>query len=263
VLYNNPIDMVNRVIECVINSTAKCHLIIIDNSPGNDFDYLMYKFPSVIYVKTGINLGFGSAHNLAMRFAFNKYKYHLIINPDVEFDVNAIERLSLIIDGDDSIGLVVPEILNFNGVHQFLCKKLPTPLNLLTRVLNSIFHSFFDYLNGSYELRHLDYTKVICAPNLSGCFMLFRLNIFNEINFFDDRFFLYLEDVDLSRRIYMKYQAIYSPSVKVFHHHSKGSFRLFGLFKIHVFSAIYYFNKWGWFFDKSRSSINYLFKERG
>jgi GT2 family glycosyltransferase len=82
--------------------------------------------------------------------------------------------------------------------------------------------------------------------------MFIRTKIFKEIGLFDERFFMYLEDTDLCRRIGEKYKTIYYPEAIVYHEYAKGSYRSNELLKIHIESAIKYFNKWGWFSDKER-----------
>jgi GT2 family glycosyltransferase len=83
-----------------------------------------------------------------------------------------------------------------------------------------------------------------------------RINAIKEVGFYDDKFFMYFEDWDLSRRINQKYKTLYYPLVSVYHGYDSGANKSFKLFKIFVKSAVYYFNKWGWFFDKQRKEIN-------
>jgi GT2 family glycosyltransferase len=73
---------------------------------------------------------------------------------------------------------------------------------------------------------------------------------------FDERFFMYLEDVDLSRRIGRVARTVYVPYVSLIHAYEKGSYKSMKLFFYHVHSAIRYFNKWGWFRDPGREAIN-------
>ena len=86
--------------------------------------------------------------------------------------------------------------------------------------------------------------------------MFLRKSVIQELGVFDEGIFMYGEDTDLSRRIYVKYRNIFYPNVIVFHEFAKGSHKSFRLFWIHVKAAVYYFNKWGWFVDKERKSIN-------
>ena len=82
------------------------------------------------------------------------------------------------------------------------------------------------------------------------------MSALQRVGFFDERFFMYFEDVDLSRRIHKHYKTIYYPEAVIYHDYQGGSCRNFKLLKLFISSAIKYFNKWGWFFDRERLLIN-------
>lgn len=86
--------------------------------------------------------------------------------------------------------------------------------------------------------------------------MFLRTNILKKVGLFDEKFFMYLEDTDLTRRIHKVAKTIYFPYVHIYHEYGKGSYKNFKLLYYHIDSAIKYFNKWGWFFDKERDFIN-------
>ncbi|MCY1560600.1 hypothetical protein D9M68_977500 [compost metagenome] len=94
------------------------------------------------------------------------------------------------------------------------------------------------------------------APILSGCFTLLNLEAIKKVGGYDDNFFMYFEDWDLSRRIHQHYKTLYFPLVSVYHGYESGANKSSRLFKIFVNSAITYFSKWGWFFDSERKKIN-------
>ncbi|WP_368033599.1 glycosyltransferase family 2 protein, partial [Chromobacterium haemolyticum] len=73
---------------------------------------------------------------------------------------------------------------------------------------------------------------------------------------FDERFFMYLEDVDLSRRLFNRHGSIFNPNFTVVHNFEKSSFKNLKMFIFHTVSAVKYFNKWGWVFDKERKVTN-------
>ena len=77
-----------------------------------------------------------------------------------------------------------------------------------------------------------------------------------EIGGFDKRYFMYMEDYDLCRRIGQKYRTVFYPKAEIIHEHGKASYRSRKMMLLHVSSAIKYFNKWGWFFDKERKEKN-------
>ena len=94
------------------------------------------------------------------------------------------------------------------------------------------------------------------VPFLSGCFMFLRTKVLEDIGLFDERFFMYAEDIDLTRRINEKYKTIFYPKTFIYHGHAKESFKKIKLFYIHLTNIIIYFNKWGWIFDSKRKKIN-------
>ena len=99
--------------------------------------------------------------------------------------------------------------------------------------------------------------KKICnVPIISGCFFIINTSIIDQIGFFDERYFLYFEDWDLSRRVNSKYKNIFYPNVSIYHKYASDANYKFKSFIIYIDSAIKYFNKWGWFFDYQRKKIN-------
>ena len=94
------------------------------------------------------------------------------------------------------------------------------------------------------------------VPYLSGCFMFFRISALQDIGLFDERFFMYPEDIDITRRMHEKYLTIFFPEVSIVHAHAAASKTNKRMLKIHIFNMIKYFNKWGWLFDLNRRNIN-------
>ena len=204
------------------------------------------------------NLGFGKAHNIAFEKVIDQSEFHLVLNPDVSFDTGTLEKIYAFMKAIKDVGLLLPKVYNENNELQYLAKLLPNPMDL-------IFRRFLpEYLlktfkrHEEFELRSKNYDLPIEAPYLSGCFMFLRVEALREVGFFDPRFFMYMEDVDLSRRIHSRYRTVYFPEVMIVHGHEKASYKNFKLLKIHIISGIRYFNKYGWFFDAQRRKINNL-----
>ena len=86
--------------------------------------------------------------------------------------------------------------------------------------------------------------------------MFLRTDILRKVGMFDERYFMYAEDLDLCRRIGEVSKTMFYPNVTVYHEYEKGSYKNKRLLKYHICSVIKYFNKWGWFFDKKRKEIN-------
>lgn len=259
VLYRNSSRQVARVVKSVAASSPArspgISLTLIDNSPTNELAEVARQF-GVAYIHLPHNPGFGAAHNLAIHKAIaSGTSYHLVLNPDTHFSGKVIPTLADFMDRHPDVGLVMPDVRYPDGRRQHLCKLLPTPGDLLMRRLWPGLYRYSGRL-AKYELHESGYDKVMDVPALSGCFMLMRTGVLREVGGFDERFFMYLEDVDLSRRIGEVAKTVYFPYVSIVHEYEKGSYRDWRLFFHHVRSAIRYFNKWGWFSDRGKKEIN-------
>ena len=94
------------------------------------------------------------------------------------------------------------------------------------------------------------------VPFLSGCFMFLRMTAMEKVGMFDERFFLYAEDIDMTRRMHQVYKTIFYPDTIIYHTFTRGSRKDLRLMLIHIVSTIKYLNKWGWWRDKERTRIN-------
>jgi hypothetical protein len=152
-------------------------------------------------------------------------------------------------------GLCMPKVLYPDGRLQPLCKLLPSPSILFLRRFLFFLHKLLDRHNYYYELHFSGYNKVMDVPFLSGCFMFLRMDALRKVGLFDERIFLYTEDVDLSRRIHKHFRTVFVPHVTIYHYHQRGSYRSTRLLLHNIRSAVKYFNKWGWI-DEEREIIN-------
>ena len=247
--------MLRECISSFLDAGPGVHLYLIDNSPTTQLEVLKTE-DRITYIHNPSNPGFGAAHNMAISKAMELgSNYHFVINPDVSFDGAIIAQMVDAMEEDPKIGMLMPQILNEDGTVQNLPKLLPSPYSVFMRKFkkpSSIYTKFID----TYELRSIDKDLIYNAPILSGCFTLFNIEAIKEIGMYDDRFFMYFEDWDLSRRMHEKYKTIYYPNVSVTHGYESGANKSSRLFKIFVKSALTYFNKWGWFLDEDRKKIN-------
>jgi len=255
VAYKNEASMIAHAIHSFLSATNDSKLFLIDNSPTDDLKYLAYD-SRIVYIFNDKNIGFGAAHNIALQKILYESKYHLVLNPDVYFDKGVIQQLYDFLEGDNTIGQVMPKVLSPAGHVQYLCKLLPSPQTLIVRRFLNFLTATLEKKNFSYELKFSDYDKVMDVPFLSGCFMFLRTDALRKVGLFDERFFLYTEDTDLTRRIHKHFRTVYFPDAKIFHHHARGSYKNLWLLWCNICSAVKYFNKWGWFNDPERTSFN-------
>ncbi len=257
VVYNTNIDDINKVIKSVLGSSVPLKMYIIDNSETDAIgEQIDTDNKNVIYIFNNNNLGYGSAHNIAMRRTIEEgIPYHVVINPDVWFDEDVLLKLFQYMEEYPNVGLVMPKILYDNGELQYLCKLMPTPADLIFRRFMP-FKNLKEERTEKYEMHDSGYDKLMEVPILSGCFMFLRTESLEKVGIFDERYFMYLEDVDLSRRIHEKYKTIFYPHIAIYHGYAKGSYKGSTLLKHHIRSAMNYFNKWGWTIDTERRKSN-------
>jgi len=242
----------DKLIAC-LDSIAKTNFggvnyetIVVDNNSGDDLVDLNYS--NLKIVVSSDNLGMGAGNNLGIKNSSGEYI--LISNPDIIFEPDTILKLYNYFKADKTIGLIGPKLINPDGSLQYSCicfPKLYIPLLRRTGI-GSFFSSTLDH----YLMKHTDHNQIQKVDWLLGaCFMVRRSEIKDKL--FDERYFMYFEDVDLCRQINNRgQQVIYYPVVKVIHNHARQSAGLpwyKALFKDkiareHLKSAFRYFHKW-------------------
>lgn len=259
VLYNTPRSQIERVLNSVSESNSVQVLYIIDNSPIDENRLYFESCPlsKIIEYIPHENTGYGSSHNIAIKKSIEaNADYHVVLNPDIYFDANVLSELVQFMNNNIDVGYILPKVTYPNGELQYLCKLLPTPFDLIfRRFLPKI--NLVKKINDRYELKMSGYDKIMNPPCLSGCFMFMRVSTLKSYNlFFDERFFMYCEDFDLMRRIHSVAKTVFYPNITIIHDHAKESYKNRKMLITHIKSAIKYFNKWGWIFDKERRKFN-------
>lgn len=254
VLFHNAPEQFGEAVRSFLESSVDGHLHVVDNSL-QPLRHPLLEHPRVRHDHVGRNLGFGAGHNRAIAALDFKSDLHLVLNPDISFAPHVLPALEGIMRTDVSIGALMPRINYPDGELQRLTKLLPTPLDLiLRRFIPSVM--IRERINQRYELHGLAQDRASDIPSLSGCFLLVRTKLLKSLGGFDERYFMYMEDVDLVRRIGDHARTVYEPSVAIIHHYAKGSYRNPVLLRYHLRSALLYFAKWGWVFDVERSRRN-------
>lgn len=259
VLYNSDEQELQRLLDSLNKQKEiTIKLFIFDNS-GQKRDLSRSNF-EIDYYSSSINIGFGKAHNRNFLRA-NSNKHFLVINPDVHFENPLLLRN--IVNKTKEKSLTSVRILNPDGSLQEVHRLLPRFSDICRRFILNKIGVYYPYKH-TYTLGHIDKTKEFICPNISGCFMLFSPGLFAEVGGFDENIFLYFEDVDLSRRCY----ALTGGSNKVFgeeyvyHSWKRAGYSNLETFKIHVLSAIYYFQKYGIFRDSYSKRVNQTFEQK-
>ena len=234
VIYNEKKETLKRVIENFLALDIQKEMIIVDNSQQNTLQSFCEQYQTVTYHHSGENLGFGKGHNLALQYLSTDSDIHMIINPDIYFDSHEITQFLHWFKNSEDIALAVPKVLYEDGTYQPIVRDIPTITTLIKRKLGI----------SSDEWPESKLTSVQEIPFAHGCFYTFKTETFKKLHGFDERFFLYMEDLDIFIRAKKYGKTVINPDFKIYHEHRKGSSKNFKLFLWHLSSAIKFFIKY-------------------
>lgn len=261
VVYNPKMSEVSRVIESFFSGKDGLDkkLVIVDNSSKtNELDFKKYlEKVNVEYIYIGENIGFGAGHNVVVRKYVEKSQCFVVLNPDVYFGERVLINLFGLIKANEGIGLASGSILNDDGSEQRVHRRLPSIFDLfLRRFAPSFVKRLFKHVMDYNILSDIEISKPYTTPYISGCFMFFRSSILKHLNGFDESFFMYMEDVDISRRAFCVMRNIVYPDVKIYHSWRRASYKSKKFLLINLKSNLTYYCKWGIWFDKERIHMN-------
>jgi len=245
VTYNNEKEILNLLKGIYkFSSNISFKVFVIDNESKDGTVKLIEKnYPEVEMIKSKKNIGFGRAHNLILERI--ESEFHLIINPDVIITSKVIKNLIFYLKKHKEAAMVTPKILNPDGSVQSLPKKDPKFIYMLSGKLEK-YSNFFSKIRKKYTMYNQESSaqKPFCIDFCTGCFMMIRTKIFKELNGFDDRFFMYLEDADLSRRARKYGKIVFLPTETIVHFWHRESSRKLKFFFVHLKSMLKYLIKW-------------------
>ena len=240
----NSADDLPTVLDSILASTFSRDMLVTvaDNgSTDETLSLLKTGYPSVVTMELGENRGFGAAHNQIILRAVSDY--HIIVNPDIVVEPTTIERLASYLDTHPEAVLATPLILNTDGTVQAVPRVLPKRRYMFAGQLER-FGGVFRRWRDEYTRRTETFAEPTCIDFCTGCFMMVRTKALQEVGGFDDRFFMYMEDADLSRRLAVHGKLMLVPDVTVTHRWEKASGKSMKFLKIHLRSMRQYFAKW-------------------
>jgi len=238
VIYNEHKNTLKKVIEGFLDLRFEKKLFIIDNSSKNILEKFCSSYENVVYIFSGKNLGFGKAHNLILKDIVDS-EIHLILNPDIYFQTLELGKFLEWFDSCENVSLAIPKVLNVDGTVQDVVRDIPTPISLLKRKLK--------IENGELMIADKSTAEI---PFAHGCFMAFKSDVFQKLGGFDERYFMYMEDIDIWIRAKKYGKTVINTNFSIYHEHRKGSSKSFKLLFYHIHSAIQFFWKFS-FLDKN------------
>lgn len=246
VIYNNLPQMVRKTAASFLDADCSVQLTVVDNSPTDALRSALDGLP-VTYHFYGENVGYGRAHNWAI-FNAEPSKYHLVLNPDILIPRGTLRSLITFMEERPDAGMVCPRILNDDGSDQYLNKRYPGVTDFFVRrFMPRLFDPLFRRRLDRYEMRDVGYDSPCDVEVMTGAFMLCRTGVLKAVAGFDPRYFLYLEDFDLSRKFQQEgFRTVYCPEASVIHYWTRGAHKNIRMTMVFIVSMCRYFNKWGW-----------------
>jgi hypothetical protein len=248
--FRSPRDTLNCTQALLKQTIAEqMEILITDNkSEDESIGLIRAQFgnePKVHIIEQRENLGYGRGNNAAARFAHGEYI--LILNPDNTLPINALEQMLQYLQAHDDVGIVGPALFHPDGSIRPSARRFPTILDLLRKRLSP------EKWQEAYtrEREEQDKQGAVEVDWLVGACLLMRTEFFRKLRGFDERFFLFFEDIDLCRRTKaLGKKVVYLPCVRVLDQKARLSGNnLFAIFtkkttRIHAASAVKYFWKW-------------------
>lgn len=199
-------------------------ITVVDNaSADNTVDFLETEYPQINLIKAGTNLGFSKGNNLALKES--KADYIMLLNSDMELTEKSkmIDSLIRHLEDNPETGIITPKLMLGNGQIDPACHR-GEPSLLDVFFYFSGFEKLFQKIKffTKYHMLYKDFSTMHEVDAVTGACMLMKNDILKKIGYFDERFFMYSEDMDLCRRFRLAgYKIIYYPDVEIIHHKYK------------------------------------------
>ncbi|HUQ40260.1 MAG TPA: glycosyltransferase [Acidimicrobiales bacterium] len=197
----------------------RLELIVVDNASGDDsVERIRRAFPHVTIVESEVNTGFAGGCNLGADAATGQYL--AFVNNDARPDPGFIREAVAVLDRDLSIGCVASKVLDWEG----------NTIDFVDAALSFYGHAFKLHVGDADSSLHDAEADVLFA---SGAGLVMRTDVFRSVGGFDERYFLFFEDVDLGWRLWLLgHRVRYVPSSLVFHRHH-ATMKRFGQWREH------------------------------
>ena len=243
VTYNSE-NEIRGVLESIIKNTkgVDFEIFVIDNdSKDSTVDIIKENYKEVRLLEMDDNNGFGYAHNQVLDMIDSDY--HIVMNPDITFSINVIKELAEYMENNKDVAMVTPKILNVDASEQYLPKRKPSFKYLIGGRFEK-FGGVFSKWRNEYTMKDSVINEPLEIDFCTGCFMFIRTAVYKEVKGFDDRFFMYFEDADLTRRIKKYGKVMFYPKASVVHKWERANAKSMKFFMIQLGSMFKYFDKW-------------------
>lgn len=256
-------DDIMQALDSLLRDIHNCpysvQITVVDNSENKDGmkESLTEKFPQVVYVDPGGNVGFGKGNTLG--FKAGEAKYYFALNRDTVIQENShtIERLIQFMEAHPKIGCIGPKLLNMDQTLQYSCYRFDLPSILIKPLKQINFDKKYKWVKQRTDhllMADFDHNSNRPVDWVLGAAMMVRGAVAEQLGWFDERYFMYLEDADWCHRMWEAgWPVYYVHDIVILHRYARDSAKVPGIFKalfknklarIHLVSWIKYLWKW-------------------
>jgi len=241
----NSLNFLRDCLDSILENppSLKYEIIVVDNASADGSCELVQKnFPQVKLLRNSKNTGFAAANNKAI--SKTNSKYILLINSDCKVYKNSLDNLVSFMEKNKKVGIAGPKIINSDGSVQLSCRKFPS-------IFNAAFHTILTNIvpnnpfSRKYKLADVNRDTPFEVDWVSGSAMIIRRKALEDTGPIDERYFMYVEDLDLCYRMWQKsWKVYYYPCASILHHigGSSGNSELKACFRMQR-SVFYFFWK--------------------
>lgn len=256
-------DDILQAIDSLVKDIESCpytaHITVADNSENKDGiqEDLAKQFPSVTYVNTGGNIGFGRGNTVGFKSCEARYYFALNRDTIIPEHSRTIERLVKYMDDHPKIGCIGPKLLNMDGSLQYSCYRfdfLSIVIKPLKQINWDMKYAWVRRFTDRLLMKDFDHNSTRPVDWVLGAAMVVRKEVVDTLGWFDDRYFMYLEDCDWCHTMWEAgFPVYYVHDIVILHRHARDSAKVPGIFKalfknklarIHMKSWLQYLWKW-------------------
>jgi len=215
----NSLSFLKECLDSILeNPTEKDYQIIVVDNASSDgtVEFIGKNYPGIKLIANNKNIGFAAANNQAIKNSDSKYI--LLINSDCEVYKGSLDSLIGFMDKNTGTGIAGPKIVNSDGTTQLSCRRFPSLLDAAAHnILGDIFPG--NPFTKKYKLADVSRDKPFKVDWVSGSCMIIRRKALEDTGELDEKYFMYIEDVDICYRMWQKgWSVYYCPEAEIMHH---------------------------------------------
>ncbi len=254
VVYNGAAEALQAAASVLLHTkNAELDLYLVDNaSPDGSGEQLeqavrdgslcVQENQRVEVIRSAKNLGFGGGHNLVLPKLTSAF--HFILNPDILIQDDILSAMADYATGDSTLVMARPALCFPDGKPQELPLRRCTAFAIVYRQLPKL--AFLKPFHDKYVMADADLSKPTEISFCTGSFSMLRTAIFRKIGGFDEGYFMYVEDADLTQKALQEGKVMLLPQFSAIHAWHRAPHSDASHFKLQLTSMVRYFNKWGW-----------------